>query len=80
MLVCKSDNTMNASGSSDVKLRVPPKGIPSLSHSQIITNTLSARRHTGFSVSLLFEHMYTDRVLLFVIVDSDAHRCFIPTK
>lgn len=67
---------MNASGSSDVKLRVPP----SLSHSQIITNTLSARRHTGFSVSLLFEHMYTDRVLLFVIVDSDAHRCFIPTK
>lgn len=47
--------------SSDVKLRIPPKRIQSLSHSQIITNILSARRHAGFSASLLFEYMYMDR-------------------
>lgn len=58
---------------------IPLKGYhPCLS--QIIIKTLPAHRHTGMLVFILFKCMHMDTVLLFVIFDSDAQCCFIPTK
>lgn len=76
MLVCKNDNIVNAPGSSGVKLRIPPKGTPSFSHSQ--THCLLADTQ-AFRFPYCSNTMYMDRDLLFVIVDRGACRClFLP--